>query len=61
MKDFEGAFSDFIDQKEYDKAEVELSNGAVKESLFEIVRAAFKSGWLAAGGTEPEQAENSKE
>ena len=42
MIDFEGAFSDFIDNTEYDQAE---------QALFTIVRAAFRAGWLAAGGT----------
>ena len=42
---FEKAFSDFIDRREYDQAE---------NALFEIVHAAFKAGWLAAGGEAPE-------
>ena len=44
MHDFEKAFSDFIDRKEYDKAE---------NALFSMVRTAFKAGWLAAGGKAP--------
>ncbi len=38
---FEKAFNDFLERKEYDEAE---------NALFEIVRAAFMAGWLAAGG-----------
>lgn len=37
--DFEKAFSDFLDTKEYDNAE---------NALLEITRAAFKAGWKAA-------------
>ena len=44
-KDFEHAFSEFIDQQEYDEAE---------NALFSIVRAAFIAGWKAAGGTPPQ-------
>lgn len=44
MVGFEKAFSDFIDRKEYDEAE---------EALFLIIRAAFKAGWIAAGGELP--------
>jgi len=39
--DFEKAFGDFIDRKEYDEAET---------ALFSIIRLAFSTGWLAAGG-----------
>ncbi|GHV36643.1 hypothetical protein FACS18949_16270 [Clostridia bacterium] len=39
--DFEEAFGEFIDRREYDEAE---------EALFSIVRYAFLSGWKAAGG-----------
>ena len=39
--DFEAAFSQFLDQSEYDAAE---------EALFSIVRAAFLAGWKAADG-----------
>lgn len=42
--DFEQAFSDFIDRREYDQAE---------NALFCMVRVAFTAGWLAAGGTPP--------
>ena len=45
MIDFEKAFGDFIDRREYDEAE---------NALFSIVRIAFKAGWLAAGGNPPE-------
>ncbi len=38
---FEKAFNDFLERKEYDTAE---------NALFEIVRAAFTAGWQAAGG-----------
>ena len=39
--DFERAYNDFLERKEYDEAE---------NALFEVVRAAFNAGWLAAGG-----------
>lgn len=42
---FELAFSNFLDRREYDDAE---------SALFELVRAAFLAGWKAAGGTLPE-------
>lgn len=41
---FENAFSDFIDRREYDDAE---------SALFDIVRAAFLAGWKSAGGEPP--------
>ena len=37
--DYEKAFSDFLDTKEFDNAE---------RALFEITRQAFKAGWSAA-------------
>jgi len=40
--DFEKAFGDFIDRREYDEAE---------SALFEMVRIAFKAGWETAGGS----------
>ena len=43
--DFEKAFSDFIDRREYDQAE---------NALFAMVRIAFLAGWNAAGGNPPE-------
>ncbi len=45
MKDFEKAFSDFLESKEYDKGE-----GA----LFSMFRIAYQAGWVAAGGKPPE-------
>lgn len=42
--EFEGAFSNFLDRTEYDKA---------ANALFAITRAAFQAGWLAAGGQPP--------
>lgn len=42
--DFEKAFSDFLDRKEYDDAE---------NALFSIVRSAYQAGWNAAGGDPP--------
>lgn len=39
--EFEDAFANFIDRREYDEAE---------SALFAIVRSAFLAGWLAAGG-----------
>ena len=43
--EFEKAFSDFMERREYDQAE---------NALFSMVRIAFVAGWLAAGG-EPTQ------
>ena len=43
--EFESAFSNFLDRREYDDAE---------SALFSIVRAAFLAGWNAAGGNPPE-------
>ena len=42
--DFEQAFSDFLDRREYDQAE---------NALFSMVRIAFTAGWKAAGGNPP--------
>ena len=42
--DFEKAFGDFIDRREYDQAE---------SALFSMVRIAFLAGWRAAGGDPP--------
>ena len=42
--DFEKAFGDFLDRREYDQAE---------NALFSIVRIAFSAGWKAAGGKPP--------
>ncbi|MBQ9535177.1 MAG: hypothetical protein IJU78_04985 [Clostridia bacterium] len=42
--DFEKAFGDFIDRREYDRAE---------NALFSMVRIAFTAGWRAAGGDPP--------
>jgi len=42
--DFEKAFGDFIDRREYDEAET---------ALFSLVRFSFKAGWEAAGGDPP--------
>lgn len=39
--DFEKAFEQFIDRKEYDSAE---------NALFSMARISFQAGWLAAGG-----------
>ena len=44
MPDFEKAFGDFIERREYDGA---------ANALFSIVRISFKAGWLAAGGKAP--------
>jgi len=41
MPDFEKAFDDFLDCREYDKA---------ANDLLSIVRTSFKAGWLVAGG-----------
>jgi len=43
--DFEKAFSDFLERKEYDEAE---------NALFDMVRTAFLAGWNAAGGDPPQ-------
>ena len=42
--DFEKAFSDFLDRREYDEAE---------SALFAMVRISFLAGWKAAGGEPP--------
>lgn len=42
--DFEKAFSDFIDGKQYDEAQ---------SALFFITREAFKAGWKAAADNKP--------
>lgn len=42
--DFEAAFSDFLERREYDQAE---------QALFAMVRIAFLAGWRAAGGKAP--------
>ena len=42
--DFEHAFGDFLDRREYDQAE---------NALFSMVRIAFLAGWKAAGGDAP--------
>ena len=42
--DFERAFSDFLDRREYDEAE---------NALFSMGRIAFLAGWNAAGGHPP--------
>lgn len=42
--DFEKAFSDFLERREYDQAE---------NALFAMVRIAFVAGWKAAGGDPP--------
>lgn len=42
--EFEEAFSDFLDRREYDEAE---------SCLFSMVRIAFAAGWQAAGGAPP--------
>ena len=42
--DFEQAFGDFLDRREYDQAE---------NALFAMVRIAFLAGWKAAGGDPP--------
>ena len=44
MHDFEKAFSDFIDRREY---------GSAQNALFSMIRIAFTAGWLAAGGNPP--------
>ena len=42
--DFEKAFDDFLERREYDQAE---------NALFAMVRIAFVAGWKAAGGDPP--------
>ena len=42
--DFEDAFSNFRERREYDEAE---------NALFSMVRIAFLAGWKAAGGEPP--------
>ena len=43
--DFEKAFGDFIDRREYDQAE---------NALFAMVRISLLAGWKAAGGDPPQ-------
>ncbi|WP_294852437.1 hypothetical protein [uncultured Oscillibacter sp.] len=43
--DFEKAFSDFLERREYDQAE---------NALFAMVRISFLAGWKAAGGDPPQ-------
>ena len=43
--DFEKAFGDFLDRREYDQAE---------NAMFAMVRIAFLAGWKAAGGAPPQ-------
>ena len=42
--DFEEAFSNFLERREYDEA---------SSALFAMVRIAFLAGWKAAGGEPP--------
>ena len=42
--DFEKAYADFIDRREYDEAQ---------NALFSMVRVSFVAGWRAAGGDPP--------
>ena len=42
--EFEAAFSNFLERREYDEAE---------HYLFSMIRTAFTAGWLAAGGNPP--------
>ena len=43
--DFEKAFGDFLDRRQYDQAE---------NALFAMVRISFLAGWKAAGGDPPQ-------
>ena len=43
--DYEKAFDDFLQRREYDEAET---------ALFEMIRIAFGAGWQAAGGNPPQ-------
>lgn len=43
--DFEKAFGDFLDRREYDQAE---------NALLAMVRISFLAGWKAAGGDPPQ-------
>lgn len=43
--DFEKAFSDFLERREYDQAE---------NALFAMIRIAYLAGWKAAGGDPPQ-------
>lgn len=42
--EFENAFSDFLNESEYDQAQ---------SALFSLFRLAFSAGWQAAGGQKP--------
>jgi len=48
MMEFEKAFDEFLDRREYEDAE---------SALFLMVRIAFKAGWIAAGGVDPKKAD----
>ena len=41
LTDLDQAFDEFLEQREYDKAE---------DALFSMIRIAFRAGWIAAGG-----------
>lgn len=43
--EFEKAFSDFLESRDYDEAE---------DTLFSLIRMAFVAGWKAARGEAPE-------
>ena len=47
-EDYEKYFDDFLENKVYDDAE---------DGIFRLVRAAFKAGFLAAGGKYPDDEE----
>jgi len=49
MVEFEKAFGDFVESEEYDRFENEETE-KLRNILFAVLRAAYKAGWIAAGG-----------
>ena len=49
MLDFEKAFGDFVESEECDRLENE-EHEKLRNIFFAVLRAAYKAGWLAAGG-----------
>ena len=49
MVEFEKAFGDFVESEEYDQLENE-EHEKLRNILFAVLRAAYKAGWIAAGG-----------
>jgi hypothetical protein len=52
MRDYEEAYREFIDSKEFEIGE---------HAWFKILRDAYDKGWVAAGGTLPEEPKKKNE